>query len=45
MSNPEHFLDDISWVLDPAEIGRNGCLIPEIEDEGSSESEEEGDDE
>jgi len=37
---PEHFTDDIEYLLDAAETGRMGCLDPAIEDDGEHGEEE-----
>jgi hypothetical protein len=31
---PEHFTDDIQAIIDAAETGDKGCLLPEREDPG-----------
>lgn len=30
--SPEHFTDDIQAIIDAAETGEKGCLLPELED-------------
>ena len=39
---PERFLDEVAYLLDPAETGTHGCLIPLLDDE-PEDGEEEGD--
>ena len=40
---PEHFTDDVAWLLDPAETGNCGCLLPQLEDPPEG-GEDDGDD-
>lgn len=29
---PEKFLEEVEYLLDPAETGTRGCLIPKLDD-------------
>ena len=43
MSSP--FPDEVEYNMDPAETGRSGCLIPNIDDDSSGDPHYEDDDE
>ena len=39
---PENFTDDIQDILDAAEIGEKGCLLPERDDPRKGEDDDAG---